>query len=385
MKWIRLGDLMAVRAGSVEPSRFPDELFKLYSIPAYDAGVPEAKLGSEIGSSKQTVLPGDVLLSRIVPHIRRAWVVGPHDRIRIIASGEWIVFRSNQVYAPYLRHVLLGDRFHGEFMQTVAGVGGSLLRARSKQVATIQIPLPALAEQKRIGSILDAAETLRTKRLRAVSSLEQLRLAFFEERFGDPVRNPKHWPVRALGSQIVEMFYGPRFYNEAYSAEGVRIIRITDLGLDGTLSFENMPRMIVSAADQARYQLRIGDLIFARSGATVGKVAIVEDGAPPCIAGAYFIVMRFSDQILPAFAAAMLRHPSIQGIVQSRSRQSAQQNFSGPGLRDLTMILPPIELQKAYVESLASLSRIGSAMRQSDERIVNLVSSLQLRAFRGEL
>ena len=73
---IALDDLMATNSVSIDPSRFSDEAFDLYSIPAFDNGRPELSLGREIGSSKQIVQPNDVLLSRIVPHIRRAWVVG---------------------------------------------------------------------------------------------------------------------------------------------------------------------------------------------------------------------------------------------------------------------------------------------------------------------
>src|SRR5207245_783238 len=108
------------------------------SIPAFDNGVPDTVLGSEIGSTKQVVQPGDVLLSKIVPHIRRAWVVGPKNGNRIIASGEWIIFRSNRIVPEYLRHVLMGDPFHSQFMKPVSGVGGSLLRARPAHVATIK-------------------------------------------------------------------------------------------------------------------------------------------------------------------------------------------------------------------------------------------------------
>ena len=40
-------------------------------------------------------------MSKIVPHIRRSWVVGANRGRRLIASGEWIVFRSDEVYPPY--------------------------------------------------------------------------------------------------------------------------------------------------------------------------------------------------------------------------------------------------------------------------------------------
>ena len=130
---IELGELMPQEGRrSVNPADYPGEVFELLSIPAYDRGSAEIALGSEIGSTKQAVQPGDVLLSKIVPHIRRAWVVEPSAGSRQIASSEWIVFRSKEADARYLRHFLVSDGFHRQFMQTVSGVGGSLLRARPK-------------------------------------------------------------------------------------------------------------------------------------------------------------------------------------------------------------------------------------------------------------
>lgn len=67
---IALGEIMATKSGSVDPSKFTAEIFDLYSIPAFDKGAPEVVAGSAIGSSKQVVKPEDVLLSKIVPHIR---------------------------------------------------------------------------------------------------------------------------------------------------------------------------------------------------------------------------------------------------------------------------------------------------------------------------
>lgn len=180
---------MAKRTGSVDPSKYPDEKFDLYSIPAYDVGEPDVIAGRDIGSSKQVVEPGDVLLSRIVPHIRRSWIVGANQGRRIIASGEWIVFRSDSIYPGWLRHYLLSDRFHAQFMQTVAGVGGSLLRARPAQLAAATLDIPPLDEQRRIAAILDHADQLRVRRTNAMSNLDELATSVFIDSFGDPVTN----------------------------------------------------------------------------------------------------------------------------------------------------------------------------------------------------
>lgn len=144
---VALGELMAKRRRSVNPRSAPETVFDLYSIPAYDAGESELVRGVDIGSSKPRVEPGDVLLSRIVPHIRRCWVVSEARGHSQVGSGEWIIFRQEGVVPSFLQAALLSDTFHPRFLQTVAGVGGSLLRARPAHVAEIRIGLPPRDQQ----------------------------------------------------------------------------------------------------------------------------------------------------------------------------------------------------------------------------------------------
>ncbi len=72
---------------------------------------------------------------------------------------------------------------------------------------TLQIPLPPLAEQKRIAAILDKADELRTKRRESLAQLDQLIQSTFLEMFGDPVTNPKGWEIKLLGD-VVERLDG---------------------------------------------------------------------------------------------------------------------------------------------------------------------------------
>ena len=148
---VSVGRFLRPKVKSIDPRKTPDEVFELWSIPAYDAGRPELLRGSQIGSSKKAVFPDDILLSRIIPHIRRAWVVKENfDKRRQIASTEWIVFSGSEVIPEFLRHVLISDPFHSRFMQTITGVGGSLSRANPSAVADIPIPLPPLEIQREI-------------------------------------------------------------------------------------------------------------------------------------------------------------------------------------------------------------------------------------------
>ena len=179
--------------------------------------------------------------------------------------------------------------------------------------------------------------------------------------------------------------YGPRFFNEAYSTNGVRIVRITDLDFQGRLDYSAMPLMAVSDSDKEKSCLRPGDLLIARSGATVGKTALIDGDAPECIAGAYFIRLRFTDAIHPLYAQMVLRSKPVQTIIAKRSQQSAQQNFNGPAIRELPLPVPPIDLQQEFVrfhqKALATGKQLAALTGEAD----NLFNSLVQRAFRGDL
>ena len=154
-RYVPIGDFMREDVDSVDPSQSPDEHFELWSIPAHDKGVADYVKGFQVGSHKKLVNPGDVLISKIVPHIQRSRVVGRSERkCRVIASTEWIVFGGGKIEAEYLREVLISEDFHRKFMETITGVGGSLARANVKAVAKIKIPFPSIQEQRNIADVL---------------------------------------------------------------------------------------------------------------------------------------------------------------------------------------------------------------------------------------
>jgi type I restriction enzyme S subunit len=167
----QLGDFLR-NTSSLDPSKTPEEEFSLLSIPAFDLGSAEQTVGSSIGSPKQIIEVGDVLLSKIVPHIRRVWVVeSAIPGRRMVGSSEWIVFNSPEVDQRWLRAALSSPSFAPRFMSTVAGVGGSLLRARPKEVARIGISVPELTDQIRFSGLVRGIESERDVFNKSLSEL----------------------------------------------------------------------------------------------------------------------------------------------------------------------------------------------------------------------
>jgi type I restriction enzyme S subunit len=386
---VELSKLMAKRSGSVNPAKFPTEEFELFSIPAFDAGIADIKRGEEIGSPKQCVEPGDVLLSKIVPHIRRAWIVSPKNEHRQIASSEWIVFRNARIHAPFLRQLLVGDVFHVMFMNTVAGVGGSLLRARPAHVAKIKIPLPPLSEQKRIAEILDRAESLRRQRRAALALLDELTQSIFLDMFGDPVSNPKGWEIKSLGNLIVD---GPQ--NGLYKpgsdyGSGTPILRI-DAFYDGVVTdVGSLKRVRLSEDEKTRYALTENDVVINRVNSIeyLGKSALIPSLSECTVFESNMMRMKFDTSVLhERFAIALLQTEYVKKQILGRAKRAVNQaSINQQDVKSIQVIIPPIKTQKTFVDLCFAIADQTTASVASQKELDQLFASLQHRAFRGEL
>jgi type I restriction enzyme, S subunit len=388
MKWdtISLGDIALRKGGSVDPKKHPDEVFELYSIPAFDAGAPEVTSGSAIGSSKKAVQPNDVMISRIVPHIRRACVVGKANGSRQIASGEWIIFRDDKIWPQYLRWVLVGDVFHSAFMRTVSGVGGSLLRARPAEVFKIKIPLPPLAEQKRIAKILDAADALRAKRRESLALLDTLLQSTFLDMFGDPVTNPLGWEVRELAEVVragTIVTYGIVQAGDEYPG-GVPYIRTGDL-VDGKIQLDGLRHTDPTiAAKFKRSRVLTGEIVMSIR-ATVGTTARI----PSQLDGSN--LTQGTARISPgedtelSFLLYFIRSQGSQAWLQKQVKGATFREITLKRLRQMPIHVPPLDLQHRFSAIAESVEQQEAKQRAHLSELDTLFASLQQRAFRGDL
>ena len=383
MKWnmISTGDIALRKGGSVDPKKHQDEVFELYSIPAFDAGAPEVVAGSAIGSSKKAVQPNDVMISRIVPHIRRACVVGPAKGHRQIASGEWIIFRDERIWPKYLRWQLVGDVFHSAFMRTVSGVGGSLLRARPAEVFKIQIPLPPLAEQKRIARILDVADALRAKRREAIVQLDTLLRSTFLDMFGDPVTNPMGWETYALG-EVGEVITGntPSRKRPEYYGDDIEWIKSDNINDPSFVLTEAVERLSVTGRAVAR--------TIPRGSILVTCIA----GSPSCIGNAAIAdrEVAFNQQInafVPGERIALWFAFRVfwvgKRLVQSASTSSMKGMVSKSAFSAISIPIPPTSLQSRFAAIVESAEHQKASQRAHLAELDTLFASLQSRAFRG--
>ena len=174
-RWVKLGEIVNHQRHSIDPRRFPDEIFLLYSIPAYDRGkVPEKLRGKEIGSSKLLINGGQCLFSKLNPRIPRVWVVPKSDSYRQVASSEFMPLtpREDVLDLQYLGKLLLSKSFLEQVRRDVTGATGSRQRLKPNVVLDALIPLPSLPEQHRIVAYLDQVQAQVTALKKAQETTE---------------------------------------------------------------------------------------------------------------------------------------------------------------------------------------------------------------------
>lgn len=151
-----------------------------------------------------------------------------------------------------------------------------------------------------------------------------------------------------------------------------RYIRITDIDENGEL----LPGLGMTAANvEPQYFLRDGDLLFARSGNTVGKNYLHESErvSYPCFYAGYMIRFRFGEKVLPKYVFAFAQTPYYHEWVSAIQRSAGQPNINAQEYRNLEIPLPPLPEQRKIV---ADLDAAYAAKRAADERAAKLLASI---------
>lgn len=349
--------------------------------------------GKYINSTKKRILPTGVKRSRMVRpgdflltnsmSFGRPYIMNTSGCIH---DGWLVLSPKMQNASPDFFYHLLGSQFiFAEFERRAAGA--TVKNLNIDLVKSVGIPLPPLAEQRRIAEVLDKAEALRAKRRAAFAQLDSLTQSLFLDLFGDPATNPKGWPNLALG-EVVKLVGGFAFKSENFAEEGKAIVRISNLTGDG-IDLNGIARIPDDKlGNGVNYKIKPGDILIAMSGATTGKIGIAPLELPEELylnqrVGSYRI--RDTSLIQREFLLELLRSIFYQRFLWQLAAGAAQPNVSGTQLESASIPLPPISLQHEFARRITAVEKLKTAQRAALAELDALFASLQHRAFRGEL
>lgn len=254
-----------------------------------------------------------------------------------------------------------------------------------KQVA---VPLPSLAEQRRIAMVLDRAEALSVKRRAALAQFEELSSAVFLDLFGEPRTNPRGWPLKTLGDLCSRITKGesPNWQGFAYQDNGALFVTSENVRL-GRLDI-SAPKFVPIAfhAKLTRSSLKVGDVLVNLVGASIGRSCIFAgwDG-PANVNQAVAVLSTKPEWMDPSYLGGLLASPTGQRWLLGNRVEAARANISLSDLRQLEVPVPPLELQHHFAALVGSVELLRKTQVASSSRLDSLRRTLQDRAFRGEL
>ena len=161
---------------------------------------------------------------------------------------------------------------------------------------------------------------------------------------------PKGWEVASLKRYLSEtMKYGASESGEINQPSWTRYIRITDIDDNGNLKNDGVKTLNPNIAKD--YMLKKGDVLFARSGATVGKSFLYNSDKPACFAG-YLIKAVCNKHLLSSFLLAYTKSAQYDDWKNSTFIQATIQNIGADKYMNMPIVIPSIPEQRAIVSFL---------------------------------
>lgn len=245
--------------------------------------------------------------------------------------------------------------------------------------------MPPLPEQKRIAAILDKADALRRLKHEAMNTRARLQRAVFLDLFGDIDSNPKRFPEIELRDVIAETQYGTA--KKAGSEGRLPVLRMGNLSYLGQLLTHDMKYMDLEPNEIGRFTVKRGDILFNRTNSPdlVGKTVVYDRDDVMVFAG-YLIRVRLTDRALPSYVSSVLNSEYGKQTLRNMCKTIiGMANINAQELRRIQMPLPPLLLQREYERRMKAIDQEGKSQQSMIERFSTLFTSLQHRAFRGEL
>ena len=392
----RLDDVCAIRPPKIEARNKlkPDEMVSFLPMESlgiltkYCSPLKTKKL-KEVEGSYTYFGENDLLLAKITPCFENGKIGIAKDLVNGVGFGssEYVVFRCKEsIYPEYLYYFLSREEFRVEGARVMSGAVGHK-RVPKDFIENYEIPLPTLAEQKRIVAILDRAFAVIDKaKANAEKNLQNAKELFesylngvFDPSTSSGQRKGERWEEKKL-SEVCTLIMGQSPAGETYNIAGDGVPLI-----NGPVEFGKEPfsKTIKSkfTTDPTKY-CKEGDLILCVRGSTTGRINIA--GFDACI-GRGVAAIRYSKN-----------QPWLNYFILS-SRQRIYEmgtgatfpNVSGEILKNLLIPIPPLQAQKEIVLKLEALSaktnKLEVLYMQKIADLDELKKSILQKAFAGEL
>ncbi len=167
-----------------------------------------------------------------------------------------------------------------------------------------------------------------------------------------PFDIPESWKWVRWGNLSLSIQYG---YNAPGKTSGtIKMVRISDIQ-NNKINWSNVPWCEIPDDDIETYSLNKNDILFARTGGTVGKSFLVKNVTEKAIYAGYLIRTRYSEKLEPQYLKFFMESTLYWLQLREGTIATAQPNCNGKVLANMILPLPPLAEQKRIVAKIEQL------------------------------
>lgn len=198
-----------------------------------------------------------------------------------------------------------------------------------------------------------------------------------------PFDIPENWRWERWGNLSNSIQYG---YNASAISSGfAKMVRISDIQ-DNKILWDSVPYCEISESEYEKYKLNNTDILFARTGGTVGKSVLVSGLTERSVYAGYLIRSHYNHNLNPQYLKYFMECPLYWNQLTQGTTKGCQPNCNGQTLSQMIVPIPPIEEQQRIVEKLNTILPIIDSMavygtkkkagRPKQEEALAFISSL---------
>ncbi len=357
------------------PVNNSEELLSVYS----DIGVKPRRELEERGNKASTtdgywfVKKGDVVVNKLL-----AWMgaIGVSDYDGVTSPAYDILRAYKPIDSKFYHYLFRNSICISKLKQHSKGIMEMRLRLYFDEFGNIKIPYPPLEDQKRIVEFLDRTtadiDRAISQKQRLIKLLQEQKAILINRAVTKGLNPnvlirdsgidvigaiPKHWTIKKLKHLAGQFMYGTSVDCNTEDS-GTPVLRIPNIET-GKISLENLKYAKLSKQEEARYLVRIGDILIVRTNGNpqmVGRSALVlEEGH--FLFASYLIKVTPKQNISPEFLGLVLNSPSSREALTLSARTSAgNYNLNSQALGDISIPYPPEEEQTKLIDFIQSVT-----------------------------
>lgn len=261
------------------------------------------------------------------------------EQKRIVAKIEELLPYIDRYEQAWSCLEIFNKRFPDDMKKSILqlAIQGKLVEQRPEE-GTAKELYQRIQEEKR--QLIKAGKIKKEKPLPEIAENEK------------PFDIPDSWKWVRWGDLSQSIQYG---YNAPAKTSGrIKMVRISDIQ-DGEVRWDTVPFCDIKEADILGYLLEKNDILFARTGGTVGKSHLVKDVPEDAIYAGYLIRTRYSSYLCPEYMKCFMESQLYWTQLKSGTIATAQPNCNGKTLSKMILPLPPFAEQKRIVARLEEL------------------------------